>query len=270
MTDRCKYDAETKIYVLPDGEACDVPRREHCTAKRGCAQHLGWGELTCARCVGRCRQDLRVIVDRSAELMTEAMVAGVQSEALNLAGPAADYRVFSARRAIDKAWIQRWIPERRQLAAMENLLEDDDELHPYSVLTRWAMMLGEDYDVPLPDQWTVSGAADVIERQLHRVAQDEDQDFALLSRELKKCRNHIETVLRDSQEPERGVPCPTCAIDRKFARLVREYGHWCHEDDCARLHYLDDSGDRWVCPRDSTHVWTLGEYSNWLEERMGA
>lgn len=31
---RCRYDRETGTYVTPDGEACDVPARDHCGARR--------------------------------------------------------------------------------------------------------------------------------------------------------------------------------------------------------------------------------------------
>lgn len=260
----CHYDTDRKAYLLPDDEPCThdefgLPSR-HCTARKTCSQHIGWDELTCARCVGRSRQDVRAIVDRAAELMPEAVLSGVHSEAFMLATPAADV----------EAWSWRKIAAKQGRSWHLSMIEDDDDWHPYTVLSRWAQMLSEDYDLERPDVWTIANAAAMLDRILHRVAQDGEQDFGLMRREMSKCRGHIEAVLRDSQQPERGVPCPLCTITGKFARLVREYGHWCEDQDCRKIHYLDDSADRWQCPRDVTHQWTLDEYSNRLEERKGA
>ena len=73
--------------------------------------------------------------------------------------------------------------------------------------------------------------------------------------------------MSDSQAKERGVPCPTCAQDERFVRLVREYGHWCNDDDCERIHYDSDEGDVWVCPRDRSHEWSHADYDKRLVER---
>lgn len=89
----CKWDGDAGQY-LADGEPCKRddygdPTR-HCTARRTCSQHIGEGELTCARCVGRTRQDVRQIVERASLMLPEAMVTGVDSESAFLAGPAAN------------------------------------------------------------------------------------------------------------------------------------------------------------------------------------
>jgi hypothetical protein len=269
----CRFDRDKDDYLTDDGEPCDDEhgdRTYHCTARRTCSQHIGFGELTCARCLGRSRMDIRQIVERAALMLPEAMVAGVDSEAANLAGPAADYRVFSARRLIAKQWIEAHLPQRHWERAERNLLTDDDEWHPYSVLTRWCLMLAEDYGLALPERFTIANAAALLDRILGRVAQDEAQDFPLLARELRKCRSHLEAVMGDSMSPERGAPCPECAGRGTFVRLVREYGHWCDDEDCERFHFTTDEADSWVCPRDSAHRWDLESYSRWVEERKGA
>lgn len=267
----CKWDGDAGEYLRPDGEPC---RRDdygdptnHCTSRRTCTQHVGHDELTCARCIGRTRTDIAQIVQRAALMLPEALEVGVNSEAANLAGPAADYQVFSARRRLDKRWIMAHIPEQNQARAMSNLIDDDDELHPHSVLTRWAMMLAEDYNLALPDVLTISNAAEVLNRVLHRMAQDDEQDWPLFGREIRRCRSHMESVLRDSQALERGAPCPTCAESKRFVRLQREYGHWCEDANCERIHYDTDEGDQWVCPRNRQHAWTEMNYRSWVEER---
>ncbi len=257
---RCKYDRETGEYVTDDGETCDTPRREHCQARRTCSVHLGWGELTCPRCVGRVRLDVRNIVERAALMLPEAMVAGVNSEAANLAGPAADV----------EAWSWRKVAAKQGRAWHLSLDEDDDDWHPYTVLTRWAVMLSEDYGLEQPAKWTITNAAQFLDRVMTRVAQDEGQDFPLLAREIRKCRQHLEAVLSDSLSPERGVPCPECAEaeSKTFVRLVREYPHWCDDEDCTQVHVASDELDIWVCPRNPVdHWWTHAAYTNRLEER---
>ena len=263
MTTACRWDAEANAY-LADGEPCRVDEygdaTKHCTARRTCAQHVGWGELTCARCLGRVRMDIRQIVQRSTELLPEAIETGVNSEAAMLAGPAADV----------EAWSWHKVSAKQGRIWHVSLIEEDDDWHPETVLTRWAQMLTEDYGIERPERWNLSNAAAFLDRILGRVAQDDAQDFPLLAREVRKCRSHLESVLSDSLAPERGAPCPTCGMDQQVIRLVREYPHFCWDDDCEQIHYETDEADRWVCPRNPQHAWTVREYENWVEERLGA
>lgn len=289
----CRWDSEREDYVI-DGEFCRHDSygdpTKHCTARRTCAEHVGWGELTCARCLGRTRVDIRIIRDRAAELWPVALNGGVNSQAAMLIGPAADPKVFEARRTIARDWIyanihqsaRDWCTDdecqRRHFKtdagnrwhkrgienALVDLMEQDDEFHPYSVLCRWQMMLAEDYRDQLPDIMGIAGAADYLERILAKIAHDDSQDFPLFAREIRKCRNHLENVLSDSTQPERGAPCPMCK--EPAPRLTREYGHWCTDVECTNLHYLDESGDRWQCPRDRSHWWSEYDYRRWVAD----
>jgi len=86
----CRWDRDREEY-LRDDEPCRVddygdPTR-HCTARRSCANHVGPAELTCARCVGRTRGDVRRIVDLAPLMVVQAISGGVESEAAWLAGP---------------------------------------------------------------------------------------------------------------------------------------------------------------------------------------
>jgi hypothetical protein len=155
----CRWDSDAGDYLV-DGEPCRTDdygdATKHCTARRTCSNHVGPGEITCAKCVGRSRMDLRRIVELAPLAMTQAIAVGVESEAANLAGPAADLRVFEARRSISRAWIYTHVrqsardwcedPEcaRRHFKtqdgdrwhkrgienALADLLEDDDEFIP--------------------------------------------------------------------------------------------------------------------------------------------
>ena len=151
-------------------------------------------------------------------------------------------------------------------------MEDDDERHPYSVLGRWCLMIAEDYGHDLPTL-TVASAADYLDRQLARIANDPEQDWPLFAAEVRKCYRHLETVVALASHVERGAPCPDCTSEETGVgpRLIRQYPHWCEDEACERIHYEDDSADMWVCPREPKHRWTHEAYSNWIEERrMGA
>lgn len=259
---KCRFDRDRGEY-LADGEPCRTDEygdpTKHCTATRTCTNHIGRDELTCARCLGRTRANLRRIPVVSRLMMLIALEDGVDSEAANLAGPSAD----------PEAWSWRKIAARQGKAWHLSLIEDDDEHHPGLVLGRWDLMLREDYDHPSDEPITIANAAAYIERQLTRIAQDPEQDFPLMAREIRTCRNHLERVLRTALAKQRGAPCPDCTSEETGVgpRLVREYGHWCEDEDCERIHYTDDSADIWVCPRKREHWWSHEDYTRWVEER---
>lgn len=262
--------SEHRLDCATDCKGCKpCPERWHCTLGRNCTWHLEDGQLTCGRCLAAVRRHLRRIGDLSALMLPAAIDNGVNSEAANLAGPAADYDTLIARRVIDQRWIDQQIPERNRIRAADALIEDDDEHHPYNVTTRWQMMLSEDYRHPLPKRLSITGAVDYLDRNLHRIAQDDEQDFPLLGRELKKCSQHLEAVLRNDNKPERGAPCPSCTSEATGVgpRLRREYAHWCKDEECERFHHDDDEADVWQCPRDSEHWWSHEDYTRWIEER---
>jgi hypothetical protein len=217
---------------------------------------------------------VRRIVAIAPLMGVQALGSGVNSEAANLAGPAADVRQWSARRIAMRGHLATWLNlERitdRQHEHARATMEDDDEQHPYTVLTRWQMMLSEDYGQPLPDRLTTTEAGAYLERTLHRMAQDDEQDFPLFAREMRACREHLESVLRNSSKPQRGAPCPDCSEDGKVVRLLLDFGHWCTSEDCEQIHFLDDSGDRWVCPVDRDHWMTAQGYADWLTARAEA
>jgi hypothetical protein len=257
---RCRYVAGFGYY-LPSHEhdctdrtcdGCQPCAETHCTAREACTRHLDHAHpLTCPRCEGRTRDDIAEIVRLSGLLIDEAIAQGVDSEAANLAGPAADPEAWSWRR----------------LAAWERgddvtVLEDDDPHHPLAVLGRWDYMLREDYRQPTALRCTLLRAADYLRGQLSRLAQDETQDFALFAREIARCRRHLEDVLADGFRPETGAPCPACA---KAPALVKRYAHWCWREDCTREHDATGAADSWVCP--ACHArWTEAEYRLWVAD----
>lgn len=254
-------------------QRCPAPK--HCTARRNCTWHVDPADLTCGRCLNAARVDLRWIATLAPLLLTAATTDGVDSEAANLAGPATD----------SEAWSWRRITAAQRTG--EPIHDGTDEYHPLTVLSTWEFMIREDYGHPTDMPATIATTAAYLDRMLHRVAQDEHQDFPLLARELRKCRQHLEAVLHNDDRPERGAPCPACkAIQQdarddltergvpedewpklKAPRLIRKRGHWCDDEDCERVNYDDDSGDEWVCPKDRHHRWTHKDYGAYVEER---
>lgn len=256
---------------------CRACTEGHCTAKKSCANHLAdEDDLTCARCIGRTRVNLKRIVELAPFAAFDPDRDRTESELVNLAGPVADPVTWDWRqrrakddlltqnahgslsdRGLEKAWLE---------------LDSEDERHPGNLLPRWAKMLAEDYGLEY-GVLDVTHAAERIDRLLVRVAQDPEQDFPLLSRELNACRNALEVAFRTqaAARPERGVPCPECTNPQTGLgpRLERKFGHWCWDENCTKLHFADDSGDRWVCHR-CRREWTLDAYDRYLEERSAS
>lgn len=132
-------------------------------------------------------------------------------------------------------------------AEYERLIPADDEHHPLSVLGWWEMALREDYGPATNKRITVASAADYLDRMLHRLANDPAQDFPLFAREVATCRAHMEAVLHDSRQPERGAPCPNCP--QPAPRLSKRY------DDEDRT----GASDRWTCPACGSW-WSEADY----------
>lgn len=251
----------------PECRGCKVcPERDHCTAKRNCSWHLPAGTLTCGRCLGEVRQELRWVGDLSALMPTQAIADGEDSQAANLAGPTADARDWRAislarRHRLTAHLLADRITEEQAVKAMETL-EPDDEHHPERVASTWALMIAEDYQHPLPPRLTISWCLDYLDRQLHRIANDGEQDFGLLKAELRKCRKHLEAVIHNDTRRDRGAPCPTCREDGQVVRLERHYPHWCADEECRKIHFTDEHSDVWRCPKDSGHWWTQQGYAD--------
>jgi hypothetical protein len=267
----CRWDREAKDY-LTDGQPCRVdeygdPTR-HCTGKR-CSNHVGWGEITCARCIGRVRNDVRQLSPLAALMWTVALAGGtVTTDAAMLAGPAADMDEYAENREAAIHHLDAWvrdgkISEKTHLKELAQIV-NDDESHPANVLGVWCRMWAEDYGLTMPNTAHLTESIAFIEANLHRVAQDEDQDFPLFAEEVRNCRTRMESLLRNSHAAERGAPCPAC--DAPAPRLRRHYGHWCEAEDCEKVHYDDDAGDRWICPRNRDHWWYEEDYRRWVAD----
>lgn len=261
---RCR--ATKEGYVLDDEHTagCDNPKcpgcqpcrpatpngdpLAHCTARSRCSRHVAPDVLSCPVCVGKVRERLRRIVALNRLLPVAAVESGsVDSEAANLAGPATDPAGWSeahlaARRAAEAAGLD---------PADLDFPEDDPD-HPYLVLGRWDLMLREDYGPPTDLRITVYRAADYLDSQLDRLAQDPDQGFSEFISDVTACLAHLEAVLAVAERRETGAPCPACreAGQDKPPRLVLQRD----DTDTTGAH------DVWTCPTDRNHRWSDAEY----------
>jgi hypothetical protein len=258
-----------------DCRGCRPCTADHCTAKRNCTWHLDDGQLACGRCLANVRRDLKWIEPLAALLPVAAMGDGVDSEAANLDGPVPHPSTDVARRVHLRKRLATLGPWAAAAGVDETgfrVMPDEDWHHPRAVLGRWAMMISEDYEHDMPYDASTSWCVAYLDRNLHRIAHDDGQDFPLLGRELRKCRQHLEAVLHNDDRPDRGAPCPECTSEANGLgpRLRREWSHWCEDEACERTHAGDDTDDVWRCPRVREHWWWHHDYENWIEERKAS
>lgn len=264
-----------------DCQGCRPCPESHCELHGRCPNHVerGAGIFTCPRCIGKVKRTVREIGTRYAELPDEYEFAGVDSEVLNMHGPAADPSVWAERRRrLVEVYAERgWCDYPRHGA-----LAPDDEQHPYAVLSRWDQAIRESYG-PQTDLFvTVSSAVtyltgEVMDRFAHT------QEFEDFARETRACLSHLEDVLALSARPETGAPCPACTEElakrrmhcpddscdecrerapRLVKRLAEHHPRIKPAKVCAVANCRTCAGDNdsWHCPRDPAHHWDNVSY----------
>lgn len=259
MTDhRCRFVATDQPRVLRDRHLdecaedgcggclpCPDPHCVICTVNHS----LG----ACPACVGEVRDELAEIARMCSDLPTEASHRGVNSEAMNLLGPAAD---SEARQHWEASVLAgRIVPvdcDAHDLADVKRWLETaDDARHPLLVLNRWAVVYRDafEHDEPL-SRVEIPTEADYLSRNLTYMATYLDVPFADFASDLRSCLAHIKVVLHDQDYGERAnVACFDCDSD-----LERKLG---------------DGGfdDAWTC-RGCRRRYTIAEYNFALRARL--
>lgn len=241
----CRYAGPNQPRVLPGRHEADCADPSACAGCQPCPEDhcrvcgRNHAEHTCAACIADVRATLAAIVEMCSRIAEEAEHAGVDSEAAMLAGPAADPEAWSHHRrsAIAGRLGPGWLEHA------------DEAAHPLWTLGSWVMLgrelLGFEEG---NERVTVTGSAVWLDAHLHQLAEHGD-DFDIMRRELNACRSHIEAVLHDGEQVERGVKCPMCGA----ANLVKAYG-------------MTEDGDRWCCPkRDCRAAYTEHDYRAKIE-----
>lgn len=216
----------------PTCPGCRPCEHDHCEL-RGCPNHTNrtTGIWTCPSCIGRTRRDLKTIVRlMTFDIPAETIDAGIESEAMNLAGTATIALPIDSRRG----WCA-WPPT---------------ETHPYTVLAGWELALREEYGPNSDLSITIPRAADYLDLLLNQEF-PHTRRFEDFARDVRRCRTHLEAVIHDSRAPETGAPCPECGD--KAPKLIKRYGP-------------TENDDAWHCPDNpGQHSWTNAAYWQRIE-----
>jgi len=186
--------------TLPHCRVCGVIHADH----------------TCAGCLDETREALAEVVRLNDDLPTEAEVKGVEGEAMMLVGPIAN----------PEAWRQRG-----RYGHHFDLEARLGENHPLWVLGTWELLYREAFGHDASAVVSIATASGYLERSLTYLATFPDIPFEDLARDIRSCRRHLEAVLHDGDQVDRGAPCMTCRIP-----LERVWGD-------------DDRADGWRCPK---------------------
>lgn len=221
----------------------------HCRFRRRCTSHLTLGDHTCPRCLSLIRSDLTLIVTLAALADQEAIAAGPDSDALSIAGPAANVVV------------SRW--RRINAAKTGEPIEETDWAHPAIALAEWERTVREDleHDTETVASDTLSASAGYLDWVLTDLARDVARATLLaeLGSGVAQIRAHLEGVMHDSRGAERGAPCPTCPITEEQPIAPRLTRHWNEADKTG-------ADDTWRCPRDPEHWWYEADYRKWVSD----
>lgn len=197
-----------------DCRGCQPCPESHClSCGRDHAEHV------CPGCLADVRETLGEIGRLCDGLRAEVEVQGVDSEAFNLLGPAADPEAIGHMRA--SVAVGRVPADWLEVA--------DNDLHPLIVCGTWMEAYLEAFDHDEPARITVAGALSYLTRNLEHIGNEDDIPFRDLRRDLSACRAHLERVLHDGEQVETGAPCMTCRVPLRLVRGERD--------------------DRWRCPR---------------------
>lgn len=224
----------------------------HCKRNNRCGRHLEPHDEMCPVCVGKIRTNLLAVEELAALMEAEAVVAGVNSEAANLAGPWTNAVRWDWARvnAVRAAWAKG--------ADVEPVRADFavDLLHPGTCLSYWERLLREDleHDAVTLVSETISDSRRYLDWVLTDLARDEDRVLVLveLAGDVQRLRTHMEAVRHDSLIPELGAPCPACKEPAPRLKLDHDRAD------------VTGASDQWVCSRDHNHRWTEAEYRHWV------
>jgi hypothetical protein len=195
---------------------CQPCTEPHC---RVCSRTHADG--TCAECLAATRADLHEIARLCDALPAEVEHRGLEGEAMVLLGPAADPE---ARGHLEASVACGRVPA-------DYLDHADGELHPLFVLGTHDMVWREALDHDEPDTLVLADTVDYLDRTMGYMAGFEHVPFEDFARDLRRCVAHLEAVLHDGEQHDRGAPCMRCNVP-----LERVWGK-------------DEASDGWRCPR---------------------
>lgn len=201
-------------------EECSACPESHCrVCNREHLDQLG----ACGQCLTEVRDNLAEITNATAELSEEVEHRGVDSEAMNLLGPATDPEAWGHRTA--SALSGRIILadcDARDLDDLRAWLDKaNSETHPLWTISTWAMAYRDAFEHDEPSGAVVlAHEVGYLNRNLTYAATWPDVPFEDFARDLRRCVAHMESVLHDSEQGERtNIDCLDCgaALERKLS-----------------------------------------------------
>jgi hypothetical protein len=230
----CRFVARDSPRVLSGRHLDDCPGE--CTGCQPCEEAhcrvcgIAHHEHACPDCLDDTRQAIAEIIRMCADLPAEVEVKGVNSEAMNLLGPAADWE---ARQHAEASMLAGRLPQGW-------LEEADNELHPLIVLGGWESVYREAFEHEDNARQTVVLASIYLDEHLTMASTWPHVPFEDMARDIRRCRSHLEAVLHDGEQVDRGAPCPTChtLLQKRWdvGQLGRD-GWWC--PSCKVIHTAD-------------------------------
>lgn len=222
----CRWNGTESPRVIP-GRHDDLCAEETCRGCQPCPDahcrvcHRAHSFGTCAECMAETRSNLREIGRMCDSLPEEVENRGIDGEAMMLLGPSADPEAWGHVEASLAAG--RLSPEWVEVA--------DHELHPAFVLHTWRMMWVDALEQEDANGRQLADSLDYLDRTMAIMGGHEHLPFEDFAKDLRRCVAHLERVLHDGEQVDRGAPCMACG-----ATLERTWGK-------------DAEHDGWMCPR---------------------
>lgn len=234
----CLWVSTTEPRVLPrrhveeceqDGcRGCLPCTENHC---RVCSRTHADG--ACPACTSEVRDDLTEILKLCRGLHSEAVHQGVDSEAMALLLPSANPEAWGHITTSLK--VGRLPAGYLQCDRCDNSWPCSNpkhatgELHPLFVLTTWEDVWRDALDHETEAAASIEGAATYLAMQLTYMAGYEHAPFEDFARDLRRCRNHLESVLHDGEQRDTGAPCLRCktALTKVWGAADGEDGWEC-------------------------------------------
>lgn len=222
----CKWAGSDRPRIVPQRHE-DGCNEEACRGCQPCTEpHCRCCGIThadgaCAECLATVRDNLREIGRLCDALPEEVEHRGINGEAMMLLGPATD----------PEAWGHRQASARAGRIPADYLDDATDENHPVFVTGTWDMTYRDAFEHDDSAVLTLAGAIDYLDRNLTYAATWVHVPFEDMARDLRRCVAHLEAVLHDGEQVDKGAPCMSCGV-----LLERVWG-------------ADDKGDGWRCPK---------------------
>lgn len=205
-----------------DCSGCAPCGQPHC---RVCGRvHV---DHTCAECLAETRSNLRAIGTLTGTLPDEVEHRGLNGEAMNLLGPAIDPEALGH--------VEASIAAGRLPADWLDHPDPTDRLHPMFTVGNWDMLVRDALEHDEVDgPWILATGIEYLDRQLTYLAAYPHLPFEDLASDLQACVDHLQRVVHDGEQIEKGAPCLICK--RKVTRKTLDDGEiefYC--DRCQRV-----------------------------------